>query len=281
MIKRVVSLALVVLISGGPFSLAIANNNTTEITRPRIAVVLSGGGARGLAHIGVLKALHEMRVPVDCIVGTSMGALVGGMYATGMSPSQIEQMVAENDLAKFFDDLPPRAERPYIIKRDDYRPLFDFSLGVNSDGIQLPAGVSAGYRFELFIKEMIGLGSTSSNLDFDTLPTPFRATATNLENGKLKVFKRGDIARVMRASMSLPAIIAPVQFEGQTYIDGGFVENLPVDVGRAACGDIVIAVNLGSEPKDIEEVTNSLDVVLQSYLILSCRIKMSITLLRR
>lgn len=261
------SIAMCILLV--PFYVTNAIADSAKAARPRIALVLSGGGARGLAHIGVLKALKEMRIPIDCVVGTSMGALVGGMYASGMSPEQIDQMVADNDLASLFEDSPSRADRPFITKRADYRPLFDFSLGVNSEGVHLPPAASAGYRFELFIKEIIGLAATTSNLDFDQLPTPFRATATNIENGKLKIFKRGDLSRALRASMSLPGIIAPATFEGQTYIDGGLVNNLPVEVGQALCGDIIVAVNLGTKPKNINEITSSLDVVSQSYLLLS------------
>lgn len=253
----------------GAFTFTIAETNITKNPRPGIAVVLSGGGARGLAHIGVLKALEEMRIPIDCIVGTSMGALVGGIYATGIPPVQIENIIAKNDLESLFNDLPPRADRPYKIKEYDYYPLFDISVGVNSNGIQLPPGASAGYKFELFIKEIIGLDSSVTNLNFDTLPTPYRAMATNLENGQLKVFSNGDLARIMRASMSLPAVINPVIIDGKTYIDGGLVDNLPVEVGRKLCGDIVIAVNLGSKPKKIKNISSSFDVAEQSYLILS------------
>ncbi len=243
--------------------------DTREIKRPKIALVLSGGGALGLAHIGVLNELEQLHVPVDCIVGTSMGALIGGIYATGLNSQQIEQIISENDLASFFNDQPPRSEIPQKLKRDDYQPLFNFTFGYNDNGIQLPSGVSAGYKFELFLKQIVGLGAATSNVHFDDLPTPYRATATNLENGELKVFEGGDITKVMRTSMSLPAIIAPVELNGATYIDGGFVRNLPVEIGRALCGDILIAVNLGSRPKEISQIKTSLDVAKQSYVILS------------
>ncbi len=246
-----------------------AQQVTSTLERPKIALVLSGGGALGLAHIGVLSELEQLRVPIDCVVGSSMGALIGGIYATGLNSQQIQQIISENDLASFFNDQPPRAKIPQKLKRDDYHPLFDFTFGYNESGIQLPSGVSAGYKFELFLKKIVGLGASVSSLHFDDLPTPYRATATNLENGELKVFEAGDISKVMRASMSLPAIIAPVELNGTTYIDGGFVKNLPVEIGRSLCGDILIAVNLGTHPKEISEIKNSLDVAKQSYVILS------------
>lgn len=261
-----VILILSVVIAKQGFS---APKNVNEIKRPKIGLVLSGGGARGLAHIGVLKALEELHVPVDCVVGTSMGALVGGIYAAGVSPKHIQEAVIETDLVSFFDDEPPRSEIAQQIKRDDYRPLFEFTLGYNDNEIQLPFGASAGYKFELFLKELIGSGASISSLNFDDLPTPYRAIATNLESGELKVFNHGELPKIMRASMSLPAIIAPVEIEGQVYIDGGLVRNLPVDIGRSMCGDILITVNLGTRPKTWSQIHNSLDVAGQSIVILT------------
>jgi len=240
-----------------------------ETERPKIGLVLSGGGALGLAHIGVLKVLDELHVPVDCVVGTSMGALVGGTYAAGVSPLDLQKAITENDIASLFDDEPPRSEIPQHLKNDDYRPLFNFTLGYNDEGIQLPSGASAGYKFELFLKEIIGTGASKSNLNFDNLPTPYRAVATDLESGEMKVFDYGDLSKIMRASMSLPAVLAPAEVEGRVYLDGGLVRNLPVDVSRSLCGEIIIAVNVGTTPKTRDQVHNSLDVAGQSVTILT------------
>ena len=245
-----------------------ANPVAAEEERPRVALVLSGGGALGLAHIGVLQVLDQLQVPVDCVVGTSMGALVGGTFAAGLSPEEMERRISQVDLAQLFDDSPPRQETPYNLKQDENKPLFDFTLGVNH-GIQLPPGVSAGYKFELFLKELIGLGSSVSDMDFDQLPLPYRAVATDLETGEMKVFAHGELPRAMRASMSLPAIISPTIINGHLYVDGALVRNLPVDVGRSLCGEVIIAVNLGSEPKKKEEITTSIDVALQSIVLLT------------
>jgi NTE family protein len=242
-------------------------------TRPRISLVLSGGGARGYAHIGVLEVLEKFRVPVDCVVGASMGALVGGTYAAGVTPADMREALNATDVGALFYDLPPRRDIPQRIKRDDYEALFEFTLGYNRGEVQLPAGVSAGYKFELFLKELVGPGSAVAGLDFDFLPTPFRAVATDLETGHMKVFEEGDLPQVMRASMSLPAVIAPAIIDGHAYVDGGLVRNLPVDIGRRLCadkqGDIVIAVNLGTPLKRREELRNVVDVASQAINLLT------------
>ncbi len=237
--------------------------------RAKIGVVLSGGGALGLAHIGVLEVLEELHVPVDCVVGTSMGALVGGTYAAGVSPYYIREVITETDLGALFDDLPPRANIAFQLKRDDFRPLFNFSLGFNDWMIELPSGASAGYKFELFLKELIGNNASIADISFDDLPTRYRAVATNLGTGETKVFDRGELARIMRASMSLPAVIAPTEVDGDVYVDGGLARNLPVDTGRELCGDVLIAVNLGTSTLSSDMIKDSLDVAQQSVIILT------------
>ncbi|TXS89876.1 BamA/TamA family outer membrane protein [Parahaliea maris] len=260
---------LPLLLLGCLVALPVTAGTETGREHPGVALVLSGGGARGLAHIGVLQALEEMRVPVDCVVGTSMGALVGGVYAAGIDPAGMQQELEAMEIAELFDDNPPRPERDHSQRRDDYRPLFGFSLGVNESGVQLPAGASSGYKFELFLKELLGTGLALAQQDFDNLPTPFRAVATDLESGAMKVFDRGDITRVMRASMSLPAVLAPMEIDGRIYADGGLVRNLPVDVARATCGDVVVAVNLGTPPNSRESLTSSLAVASQAIVLLT------------
>ena len=234
-----------------------------------VALVLSGGGALGYAHIGVLEVLEQMRVPVGCVVGTSMGAMVGGAYAAGVRPAKMIEILDRTDVVGLFNDQPPRPSIAQRVKRDDHRPLFDFTLGLDSSGLRLPAGASAGYKFELFIKELVGPGASRAGLQFDQLPTPFRAVATDLESGDIEVFADGELPRVMRASMSLPAIVAPTEIDDRIYVDGGIVRNLPVDVGRELCGDTVIAVNLGTKPRGREFLNSSLDVARQSILILT------------
>ncbi|UCD68988.1 MAG: patatin-like phospholipase family protein [Betaproteobacteria bacterium] len=245
------------------------SDDTFANDRSRVALVLSGGGARGLAHVGVLQVLEQLRVPVDCVVGTSMGALVGGAYAAGVRPQRSRELLAVTDIDALFADLPPRSQIPHRIKRDDYKPLFNIEFGFNGGSVQLPTGASAGYKVELFLRELVGPGASVAGTDFDDLPTPYRAVATDLGTGEMKVFESGDLAKVMRASMSLPAILDPIKIDGRAYVDGGLVRNLPVDVGRALCGDVVIAVNLGTPLRRLEELQSVIGVAGQSINLLT------------
>jgi NTE family protein len=245
------------------------SNDAFANDRPRVALVLSGGGARGLAHVGVLQVLEEMRVPVDCVVGTSMGALVGATYAAGVGPKQMREVLQGTDIGALFVDAPPRSQIPQRVKEYDYKPLFDITLGFNGGKVQLPYGASAGYKVELFLRELVGPGASVADTDFDDLPTPYRAVATDLGSGEMKVFEHGDLPLVMRASMSLPAVLAPITIDGRAYVDGGLVRNLPVDVGRSVCGDVVIAVNLGTPLKRLEELQSVIGVAGQSINLLT------------
>ncbi|MFV1983045.1 MAG: patatin-like phospholipase family protein [Thiohalomonadales bacterium] len=248
-----------------PISVAAQTDVQKLKPKPKIGLVLSGGGARGLSHIGVLKALEELHIPVDCVVGTSMGALVGGLYATGIKPEQMEKALIEQNIEDLFDDAPPRTKTTYFTKEYDYRPLFHFTFGFNNGAIQIPPGASAGYKFELFLKELIGTGNAISNLNFDRLPIPYRAIATNLETGNMEVFDNGDIAKIMRASMSLPIIVAPTEINNNLYVDGALIQNFPIEIGRKLCGDIIIAVKLTKELIDKNEIKTTIDVALRSF----------------
>jgi len=270
-VGAVVSFFLTSLLVPGLFGAAAAgvDTQTRADHRPRIALVLSGGGARGLAHVGVLQVLERLRVPVDCVVGTSMGALVGGTYAAGVPAGRMRMIVESTDIGDLFVDAPPRSQIPQRLKRDDYKPLFEITLGFNDGRVQLPQGASAGYKFELFLRELVGPGASVSDLRFDDLPTPYRAVATDLETGAMKVFDEGDLPKVMRASMSLPAVLAPIEIDGRSYVDGGLVRNLPVDIGRSLCGDVIIAVNLGTPLKSIGELGSVISVAGQSMNLLT------------
>lgn len=236
----------------------------TREGRPRVGLVLSGGGARGFAHIGVLKVLEELRVPIDCIAGTSMGAVVGGVYAAGIAPEEMERRVSRLEWDDLLVDDPGRLERPMRRRKDDFLSLWDIELGYRDGEVQLPAGTTSGYKFELFLRDLITISGGVSIANFDELPIPYRAVATNLETGTMRVFDRGDLTRVMRASMSVPGAFAPVQIDGQLYVDGGLVRNLPVDVVRATCADVVIAVNLGTPLGKRDQLKSVFAVALQS-----------------
>lgn len=232
--------------------------------RPKVGLVLSGGGARGVAHIGVIKVLEELRVPVDLIVGTSMGSLVGGIYASGMSPDEMERRIGSIDWNDILRDDPERMDIPWRQKQDDFTSLFGLELGFRSWKLLVPLGTVAGYKFEFLITEFVGLEAGRAERNFDSLPIPYRAVAMDLESGDMRVFDRGVLVKAMRASMSIPAAIAPVEIDGRLYVDGGMVRNLPVDVARAAGCEIVIAVNLGTPPLRRDQLTSAASVALQA-----------------
>ncbi|CAG2145703.1 Outer membrane protein assembly factor BamA [Cupriavidus yeoncheonensis] len=234
--------------------------------RPRICLVLSGGGARGAAHIGVLKVLEEMRVPVDCIAGTSMGSLVGGAYASGMAPGDMETLVAGLSTAKIFKERPPRQDLTVRRKLDDYTNLFTPEIGIKDGKIQLPKGAVSGVQLETVLRQ---LAKVPGYRDFDRLPIPYRAVATDLVAGTPVVFSKGELAQVMRASMSVPGAVAPAEYEGHLLVDGGLTDNMPVDVARTMGADIVIAVNLGTPLMRRDELNSILGVTGQMLNILT------------
>ncbi len=218
--------------------------------RPRTALVLSGGGARGFAHVGVLKALEEARVPVDVIVGTSMGAIIGGLYASGMSADDIERELLRVDWGGLFSTREPRQLLSQRRKEED----FDFSpvlqLGFKDGEFRLPTGAVSSRSLEMLLRRYT-LG-TRHLPHFDGLPTPFRAVATDMETGEAVVLQDGDLAAALRASMSVPGVFSPLELGGRILGDGGLVNNLPVDVARALGAQTVIAVNIGTPlaPRD-------------------------------
>jgi NTE family protein len=230
-------LAGALLLSGAWGSAARAEEEI-PLVRPRICLVLSGGGARGMAHIGVLKILEELKVPIDCIAGTSMGAVVGGLYASGMTAQQIENTIRSVDWQEAFRDAPPRRDLGFRRKQDDRNFLVRLPLGLKHGQILLPKGFIQGQKLQETLRQLTLPFSNST--DFDTLPTPFRAVATDLENGNAVLLDRGDLAVAMRASISAPGVFAPVESQGRLLVDGGLAENLPIDVARQMHADILI-----------------------------------------
>jgi NTE family protein len=211
--------------------------------RLKIGVALGGGGARGAAHIGVLRELERLRIPIDYLAGTSMGSIVGGLYATGMSPDEMEKTVKTIDWTSLFSDDPPRADESYRRKHDDQIYLFGLSLGVKNGRLALPVGLIAGDKLSFLLRSLTIRAAMER--DFDRLPIPFRTVATVVQTGETYVFSRGNVADAIRASMSVPGVFAPVELDGKILTDGGTVQNLPVQVVRAMGADIVIAVDVG------------------------------------
>ena len=234
--------------------------------RPKIGLALSGGGARGAAHIGVLRVLEELHVPVDYIAGTSMGAIVGGLYATGMSPDDIQKAIEGMDWDLILTGRPPRRDLSFRRKEDEFHYPGDLEMGLKKGGVAVPMGFISGQNFEIALSELTLRVARVS--DFDQLPTPFRCTATDIVTGESIVLSRGDLARAIRASMSLPGIFPPVDLDGRLLVDGGLKDNLPVDVVKAMGADIVIAVNIGTPPATREELNSYFAVTGQMFSIL-------------
>jgi NTE family protein len=225
---------------------------------PRIGLVLSGGGARGLAHVGVLKVLEELRVPVHCVTGTSMGAIVGGGYAAGATAADLEEFVRRADWDAVFRDAPPRAEISTRRKIDEYKTLFAPEYGVTRNGLILPKGVIAGVSILGFFRQLTQQAVEVG--DFNQLPIPYRAVAADIETGEAVVLSHGSLSRAMRASMSVPGALAPVEIDGRLLVDGGIANNLPIDEARKLCGDVIIAVNIATPPLKRDEITSALTV---------------------
>lgn len=237
-----------------------------EEQRPRVGLVLSGGGARGAAHVGVLKVLDEMRVPIDAIAGTSMGAVVGGLYAAGHSGEEIDRLIRSLNWQDAFQDRPPREELGFRRKQDDRNFLVRYALGVTDRGFVLPRGLIQGQKLEQVLRRAtIGVAEIQ---DFDELPTPFRALATDLETGEPVLMGSGDLVSAMRASMSAPGVFAPVQRDERLLVDGGLVENLPIEAARSMDVDVLIVVDVSFPLYAREQLTSPLEVTNQAFAIL-------------
>jgi NTE family protein len=231
--------------------------------RPRVGLVLSGGGARGATHIGVLKMLDQLHVAVDVIAGTSMGAVVGGLYASGMSGEQIERAMASLDWQAAFRDRPPRTELDYRRKEEDRQFLVNLPLGLQGRRLVIPKGLVQGQMLTETLRRLTL--PVARITDFDLLPTRFRALATNLETGVKRVIGDGDLTTAMRASMSVPGLFAPVEYRGELLVDGGLSDNLPIDIARSMGVDILIVVDAGF-PLQPRKSLNSLPGVTNQML---------------
>ncbi len=240
---------------------------TEALARPKICLVLSGGGARGAAHVGVLKVLEALHIPIDCIAGTSMGALVGAAYASGTPIKEIEERLTEADWDDLLTDTSPRADRSFLRKEEDQVRLLKLEIGVKDGTLYLPPGAISGQKLDVLFSKITRYSQSVS--DFDKLPIPFRAVATDGETGHMVVFDQGRLTDVMRASMSVPGAIAPYQTSERVFFDGGLTRNLPVDVARQMGATIVIAVNLGTPLLKRSELRSIVDISLQMINILT------------
>jgi len=240
---------------------AAAGVEPGDVSRPKIGLALSGGGARGAAHLGVIRVLEENNVPIDYIAGTSMGAIVGGLYSSGMSIDEIEAGLAAIDWDRVFHDRPPRGDRSFRRKRDDDLYLVGAKPGFNDGKVDLPRGLVQGQKIDLVLARFVL--PVASVDDFDDLMIPFRAVAADIATGQEVVIGSGNLALAIRASMSIPAVFTPAILDGRLLVDGGISNNLPIGVVRDMGADVVIAVDISTPLLDQEDIDSLLVITQQ------------------
>lgn len=229
--------------------------------RPCIGLVLGGGGARGSAHIGVIKALEEKGIPIDLVVGTSIGSFVGGLYASGKTSAEIENLFQQADWNAGYQDDISRSKIPNRRKRQlDQYPIH-LDLGFDGHGIKLPQGFLQGQGMKVLVDHM--LGSYPRFGSFDELPIPFRAVGADVVTGEEVVLVGGDLATALQISMSIPGVVRPIEIDGRMLVDGGVANNLPVSIARALGADLVIAVDIGSPTMKKEQLTSGVAILRQ------------------
>ena len=240
----------------------------TPSARPRVGLVLSGGGARGLAHVGVLKALEREHVQIDCIAGTSMGAIIGGLYAAGLSANDIERELLTLHWDKIFASRVDRQQLPFRRKEEDFAVPNSLEMGLRDGEFRTPAATLSSRGLEYLLRRLTL--PVQGITDFDKLPTPFRAIATDMESGEQVILRDGDLAQAMRSSMSVPGVFSPLDWKpdsaqerSRILGDGGLVNNVPIDVARAMCADVTIAVNVGTKPGGRETLNSIVGVTVQ------------------
>jgi NTE family protein len=235
--------------------------------RPRIALVLSGGGARGFAHIGVLRALRDMRVPVDLVVGTSMGSVVGGAFAAGASVADLERMARQTDWDRVVADRPAREDLEFRRREEDVLLPSRIEFGVHRDGVSLPPSAAGNAALELTLGRLLPAGTRDRPVSELTLP--FRSVASDLVTGELVDLIDTPLFLTMRASLAVPGVFAPVRVNGRLVVDGGLVRNLPVDLAHKMGADIVIAINVGTPLAPEKTLGSALGVAQQMINILT------------
>jgi len=235
--------------------------DSVPLHRPRIGVVFGGGGAKGAAHIGVLKVLEEQKIPVDYIAGTSMGAIVGALYASGLSAAELEKVITAIDWKDVFSGDPDRRDIDYRRKREDFQNLSKLSVGIKDGKVVFPKGLIKDQKVNVLFETL--MLHTSGIDDFDKLPIPYRAIAADLETGEMVVLKGGRLADAARASMSVPGAFPPVEIDGRFLIDGGIVRNVPVDIVRGMGADIIICIDVDKPLPTRKELGGSLSILNQ------------------
>ena len=248
-------------------ALTVAALPTPAEGAPRIALVLSGGGARGFAHVGVLRVLKQLRVPVDIIVGASMGAVVGGAYAAGRSVEELEAFVRGTDWDNVVADRSQRQDLSFRRKEDDLEVPSHIEFGVTRAGVSLPPAAAGNAAVEDALARL--LPTEARARPTGALPLRFRAVATDLLTGELVELSDTPLAQSLRASMAVPGVFAPLRVGERLVVDGGLVRNLPVDLARAMGATVVIAVNVGTPLAGESELGSAFGVAQQMINILT------------
>ena len=244
----------------------VATAHAASTIRPRIGLVLSGGGARGYAHLGVLKVLEQLHIPIDYIAATSMGAVVGGLYASGLSATELESRLSKINLSDIAFDRNERAQLPQSLREDDFQYPIGLSAGYADGALKLPVGIVQGNR--LFALLQNWTAQLPADIAFDQLPIPFRALATDLGSGDEVVLSRGSLPQAIRASMAVPGLFSPTEVNGRVLVDGGLVGNLPVKLVQEMGADIVIAVNIAAPLQEPSALDSPAAVTQQTLSIL-------------
>jgi len=232
-----------------------------EKKRLKIGLVLGGGGAKGAAHIGVLKVLEEQKIPVDYIAGTSMGAIVAALYASGLTANELEKVITAIDWKDVFSGDPDRRDIDYRRKKEDFEHLTGLSLGIKDGKVVMPKGLIKDQKVNVLFETL--MLHTSGIDDFDKLPIPYRAVAADLETGEMVVLKGGRLADAARASMSVPGAFPPIELNGRLLIDGGIVRNVPIDIVREMGADIIICVDVDKPLTMRKDLGGSLSILNQ------------------
>lgn len=238
--------------------------------RKKVALVLSGGGARGMAHIGVLKAIEKAGIPIDFIVGTSMGSIIGGLYAIGYTPMQLDSMIKKQNWSFLLSDNPRRRELSLTERERSEKFIVSIPISLSKRSKPMMSGLVRGQNLSnLFSKLTIGY---HDSIDFNRLPIPFACVATNIVNGEEYVYHRGVLATAIRASMAIPGYFTPVRQDSMVLVDGGLTNNYPVDVARAMGADIIIGATVQQDLLKPEELNNVSDILTQ-LVDVACRSK--------
>lgn len=249
-------------------TLLLAASAAGAADRPKVGLVLGGGGARGAAHIGVLEVLEQLRVPVDCVAGTSMGGLIAGAWAAGLDPATMRREMKKADWNDMFQDNPGYADFNFRNKRLSQRYLPGSETGITANGATSPPGVVTGQKIKLFFNQLVHADVGERSIEL--LPMPVSIIATDIGSGERVVFRDGSLTLAMRASMSVPGLMAPLDYRGRKLVDGGLVDNVPISEVRERCGaEVVIAINVGSPLLKPGDITGLLSVSTQMVAILT------------